>query len=450
MTSADNPESDQMQTTVNAKKARKAMVATSLGNAMEWFDFGIYAYLAVTMGKVFFPQLNGTMQLIYTLATFAISFLIRPIGGLVFGRLGDRWGRKRVLTITVIMMALSTLSIGLIPSYDTIGVLASILLLLARLVQGFSTGGEYAGAMTFITESSPDKRRGFLASGLEVGTLVGFIAGAGLVTFLTYILSSEQMVAWGWRIPFLVAGPIGLIGLYLRTHLEETPAFETMQKREKSTLPLLQLFKSYWKPIMIGMALVFTYNVLDYMLLTYMPSHLQTVLNYGETESLLLIVLIMILMIPLVLLMGHLSDRFDHKYVVQGGLIGLIVVSWFAFMMISSGKTVLLFIGLLFIALFLTTFQGTMPSLLPSLFPTEVRQAGLSITYNVSTSLFGGPTPMVMAWLIAKTNNYYIPAYFLIFAGIVGFIVVTFFVRKMAGKPLPGSLPQVEREEKIS
>src|SRR5690606_5950987 len=210
--------------------ARKAVLATSIGNAVEWFDFGIYSYLAVTIGKVFFPEMSSGVQLIYSFATFAVAFIARPLGGIFFGMLGDRWGRKRVLAITLILMAVSTLSIGLIPSYETIGSTATILLLIARLAQGFSTGGEYAGAMTFIAESTPDKKRGMMSSGLEVGTLVGYIAGASFVTLLTLTLGSDTMTQWGWRIPFLVAGPLGLIGYYLRERLEETPAFEAMEE----------------------------------------------------------------------------------------------------------------------------------------------------------------------------------------------------------------------------
>ena len=208
------------------------MVTTGIGNAMEWFDFGIYSYLAPTIGKVFFPDLTGTMQLVYSFATFAVAFLVRPIGG-VFGMLGDRIGRKKVLAITLIMMALATLSIGLIPSYASIGGTATVLLLVARLFQGFSTGGEYAGAMTFIAESTPDKRRGVMSSGLEVGTLVGYITAASLVTLLTYTLGPDNMVEWGWRIPFIGAAPVGFIGFYLRRRLGETPAFEAMKSQDQ-------------------------------------------------------------------------------------------------------------------------------------------------------------------------------------------------------------------------
>lgn len=439
-------------TIVDTKATKKAVMATSIGNAMEWFDFGIYSYLAVTLGKVFFPEMNGTVQLVYTFATFAVAFLVRPIGGVFFGMLGDRLGRKRILAITLVLMALATLSIGLIPSYAAIGTTASILLLIARLVQGFSTGGEYSGAMTFIAESTPDKKRGVMASFLEVGTLVGYIAGAGIVTLLTYLLGQEQMVEWGWRIPFLIAGPIGIIGLYLRNHLEETPAFEAMEKvktDEKKRVSLKQIFVDHWKSLLIGMIVVFSYNIVNYMVLSYMPSHLSAVLGYGETRGLLLILIVMFLMIPIVLMMGYFSDRIGNKRIIQGGLIGLVLLSIPSFLLIGTGNNWFVFIGVMILAVFLACFQGTMPSLLPSLFFTDVRYGSLSITYNFSTSLFGGTTPLVVAWLINLTMNNFIPAYYLVAASLIGILVVTYFVKDTSGKSLRGSPPAVEEKQEV-
>ncbi|MBO7748538.1 MFS transporter [Paenibacillus sp. MWE-103] len=439
-------------TIVDTKAARKAVVATAVGNAMEWFDFGIYSYLAVTMGKVFFPQLSGSAQLVYTFATFAIAFLVRPFGGWFFGRLGDRLGRKKILTVTLTMMAVATLCIGLIPSYASIGATASVLLLVTRLVQGFSTGGEYSGAMTFIAESTPDKKRGFLSSGLEVGTLVGYIAGSGLVTLLGYLLGPDRMLAWGWRIPFLVAAPIGLIGLYLRNHLEETPAFEAMEQAQDGRhkgMPLRMLLAAHRKALLIGVVMVFFYNVVDYMVLSYMPSHLTAVLGYGETKGLLLILIVMFIMIPIVLAMGFFSDKVGNKRVIQGGLAGLMVFSLPAFYLIGSGQNGYVFLGLMLLAVFLACFQGTMPSLLPALFFTEVRYGALAITYNLSASLFGGTTPLVMAWLIGRTGNRLVPAYFLIGTAVIGLVVATVWLTETSGRALRGSAPAVEEKREI-
>jgi MHS family proline/betaine transporter-like MFS transporter len=439
-------------TIVDTRVAKKAVVATALGNAMEWFDFGIYSYLAVTIGKVFFPELSGSLQLVYTFATFAVAFIVRPFGGMFFGMLGDRLGRKKILSITLLMMALATLSVGLIPSYVSIGTTAPILLLIARLVQGFSTGGEYSGAMTFIAESTPDKKRGFMASGLEVGTLVGFVAGSGIVTLLTFILGAETMLAWGWRIPFFIAGPIGLIGLYLRNHLEETPAFEALEQananEKNKPVSIKDIFVYHWRSLLIGLILVFFYNVVDYMVLSYMPSHLTAVLGYGETKGLLLILIVMVIMIPIVLIMGYFSDRIGNKRIIQGGLIGLIFLSIPSLLLIGSGNNGFVFLGLMILAIFLASFQGTMPSLLPSLFFTEVRYGALAITYNISASLFGGTTPLVMAWLIQVTANRMVPAYYLMAACLIG-IVATYFVTETSGRSLRGSLPAVEEKHEI-
>lgn len=436
-------------TIVDTTAAKKAVVATALGNAMEWFDFGIYSYLAVTIGKVFFSGTSGPLQLVFSFATFAVAFLVRPIGGMFFGMLGDKLGRKKILTITLVLMSFSTLCMGLIPSYERIGNLAPILLLIARLVQGFSAGGEYSGAMTFIAESSPDKKRGFFSSGLEVGTLAGYIGGSAIVTILSYILGPDKMLDWGWRIPFFIAAPMGLIGLYLRNNLEETPVFEAMSEgkhKENEKGLIKKVFLFHWPQLLKGVVLVLFFNVVDYMLLSYMPSYLNVVLGYGETMGLLFILIIMFIMIPIVLLMGYISDRVGNKRLILGGLIGLVILSIPSFKMIGSGSHVTVFFGLLILAVLLATFEATMPSMLPSLFFTEVRYVALAITFNISVSLFGGTTPLVMSWLIKITENPMVPAYYIMAACIIG-ILTMFFVKETTGKALRGSAPAVEEKQ---
>lgn len=441
-------------TVVDADIAKKAVVATALGNAMEWFDFGIYSYLVVIIGKVFYSGVSDSAQLVFSFGTFAVAFLVRPIGGMFFGMLGDRLGRKKILAVTLIMMAIATFSIGLIPSYASIGIAAPILLLCARLVQGFSTGGEYSGAMTFIAESTPDKKRGFMASGLEVGTLIGYIGGAGLVTVLTYILGTETMYDWGWRVPFLIAGPIGIIGLYFRNHLEETPAFVAMEEKKEETgkkphVSMKELFLFHRRSLLMCLVLVFFYNVIDYTVLTYMPSHLTAVLGYGETKGLLLILIVMFIMIPIVLAIGFLSDRIGNKRIIQLSLLGIILLSIPSFLLIGSGNNWLVFFGLMMLGALLSAIKGTMTSQLPSLFFTEVRYGGLAVTYNISASLFGGTAPLLISWLISTTANQLMPAYYLIFAALIGIVIVTLFLKNTSGKPLRGSPPAVAEKHEI-
>jgi MFS transporter, MHS family, proline/betaine transporter len=258
----------------------RAIGASALGNLMEWYDYGVYGYAAVIIGRVFFPSHSTTAALLSSFGVLAVSFVVRPFGGLFFGPLGDRIGRQRVLATTIIMMAVATFVIGVLPSYDTIGIWAPILLVLARLVQGFSTGGEYGGAATFMAEYSPDRRRGFFTSFLEMGTLAGYALGAAFVSVLAAVLSNDAMESWGWRLPFLLALPLGLVGLYLRLKLEDTPVFrELAESGNVSHSPLRETVVGHWRSILSLIGVVILLNVADYTLLTYMPSYLTDVLH---------------------------------------------------------------------------------------------------------------------------------------------------------------------------
>lgn len=386
--------------------------------------------------------------MIATFATFTVAFLVRPIGGMVFGPLGDRYGRQKVLAATMILMALGTFSIGLIPSYAQIGLWAPALLLLARLLQGFSTGGEYGGAATFIAEYATDRNRGLMGSWLEFGTLGGYIAGAATVTALHMALSQAQMLDWGWRVPFLVAGPLGLLGLYMRMKLEETPAFraytEQSEQRERETAGqgLMTLLRLHWPQLLKCVGLVLVFNVTDYMLLTYMPSYLSVTMGYAESKGLLLIILVMLVMMPLNVVGGMFSDKLGRRPMIIGACAALFALAIPCLLLIGSGSDVLIFTGLMLLGLALVCFTSSMPSTLPALFYTPVRYSALSIAFNVSVSLFGGTTPLVTAWLVERTGDPLVPAYYLMGAAAIG-LVTMLFVRETAGLPLRGSPPAV-------
>ncbi|MGW4434829.1 glycine betaine/L-proline transporter ProP [Streptomyces sp. NPDC004596] len=434
-------------TVTDSAMVKRAVKAAALGNAMEWFDFGVYSYIAVTLGKVFFPSGNPTAQLLSTFGAFAAAFLVRPLGGMVFGPLGDRVGRQKVLALTMIMMAAGTFAIGLIPSYASIGVGAPLLLLAARLVQGFSTGGEYAGASTFIAEYAPDKKRGFFGSWLEFGTLAGYIGGAGLVTLMTALLSTHDLLAWGWRIPFLIAGPMGIIGLYLRMRLEETPAFAAEVEKAEATrpkVPLREMVAGQWKALLLCMGLVLVFNVTDYMLLSYMPSYLTSELKYDETHGLLVVLGVMALMMIVQPFAGALTDRVGRRPVIAAGCAGFLLLSVPALLLIRQGSLVAVALGMGALGLLLVCFTAAMPAALPALFPTRVRYGSLSIGFNISVSLFGGTTPLVVTALIGATGNMMMPAYYMMAAAVVGGFAV-WRMSESAGRPLPGSAPSVER-----
>ena len=300
---------------VDGQTAKKTVFATGIGNAMEWFDFGVYAYTTAYIGANFFsPVQNPQIQQIFTFAALAIAFLLRPIGGIVFGIIGDKYGRKVVLTTTIILMALSTLTIGILPNYDTIGLWAPALLLLARVLQGFSTGGEYAGAMTYIAEISPDKKRNSLGSGLEIGTLSGYIAASIMIALLSFFLSDAQMEAWGWRIPFILGLFLGLFGLYLRRKLEESPIYENdVQAPERDDIGFFTIIRYYFKDILVCFVAVVFFNVTNYTVTAYLPTYLGQIVKIDQTTTSVLITCVMAIMIPLALFFGKLADKLVRR-----------------------------------------------------------------------------------------------------------------------------------------
>lgn len=435
-----NVKSKQTPSVIKKATLRRAIAAAALGNCMEWFDFGVYGYLAVTIGRIFFPSHNPTTELLAAFGGFAVAFVIRPFGGIFFGPLGDRIGRQRVLAITIILMAASTFMIGVLPSYAQIGIWAPILLMLARLVQGFSTGGEYGGAATFMAEYAPDDQRGYLCSWLEFGTLGGVSLGAILVTLVTFGLTPEAMNAWGWRIPFLCAGPLGMIGLYLRLKLEETPDFQGLQEAgEVADSPLREALATEWRQLLKCVGIVILLNVADYTFLTYMPSYLNTALGIGEQRGRVILIGIMLAMMLVITPIGALSDRIGRKPILVASALGFIVLGWPAFWLMSQGSLFLVTLGLAIPGLLLVMLLGTLPATLPAMFSTRTRYGGFAVSYNISTSLFGGTAPLAITWLVVMTGNDYMPAFYLIAAGVIAFIPIL-ALRETARRRLRGSV----------
>ena len=263
-----------------------------MGNCVEWFDFAVYGFLATYIGANFFPSDNPTASLLATFAVFGAAFFVRPLGGLVFGPIGDRLGRQRVLALVIILMSAASFAIGLLPTYATIGIWAPILLVFLRLLQGFSVGGEYGGAGSFVAEYSPDERRGYMVSWLMFSTLIGFLMGSVVVTALSALISEDAMSSWGWRIPFLIAGPLGIVGLYIRLRLEETPEFRALETTgEVAQAPLKEAFVENWRQILQVAGIAIIHNVGFYMVFTYMPTYFSTELGFGQTASFVSIVL---------------------------------------------------------------------------------------------------------------------------------------------------------------
>ncbi|WP_006242796.1 MFS transporter [Mycolicibacterium tusciae] len=405
---------------------RKAVAASAIGNATEWFDYGIYAYGVTYISAAIFP--GDTQQAtLLALMTFAVSFLVRPLGGFVWGPLGDRLGRKQVLAMTILLMAGATFCVALLPTYASIGLWAPFLLVFLRMIQGFSTGGEYGGAATFMAEYAPSRRRGMMGSFLEFGTLAGFSFGALLMLGFSLALGDDQMHAWGWRLPFLVAAPLGLIGIYLRSRLEDTPVFRELEQEGKTenqtTTQFRDLLAGYWRPILQLGGLVVALNVVNYTLLTYMPTYLETQIGLTADQSLIVPIIGMLSMMVFLPFVGLLSDRVGRKPVWWVSLIGLFVAGVPMFLLMGT-NLVGAIVGYAVLGLLYVPQLATISATFPAMFPTHVRFAGFAIAYNVSTSIFGGTAPAVNDWLTNETGDVLFPAYYMMAACVIGAVAL--------------------------
>jgi MHS family proline/betaine transporter-like MFS transporter len=435
----DSTPDDRTVPAPDRRTLRRAVVAAGIGNVVEWFDYVAYAYVATAIARNFFPADDPVAALLSTFAVLALASFVRPLGGMVFGPLADRIGRRPVLALTVLLISGSSFLIGLLPGYATIGVAAPVLLVLLRLVQGFSVGGEHTSAATFIAEYAPRRRRGLLTSFLLVGTLVGFLGASILVTVLTTVMTPVAFDSWGWRIPFLIAAPLGLVGLFLRSKLEDTPVFrEARAAGEVVDSPLREGARSTARTMLVLIGVLAVVQVGNYTLLTYLPTFMTSVLKVARSQSLLVVTIgiaVSILVIPLA---GAWSDRVGRKLPMRTACIGLIVLSYPAFLLISQATLPTMLAGAAILAVLLGITLGASPAQMVEIFPTRVRSASTAVSYNLSVAVFGGLTPFGLAAVIAATGNSFVPAYYLILASVLSFVAL-YFIAETAGRSMRGT-----------
>ncbi|MQA09042.1 MAG: MFS transporter [Pseudonocardiaceae bacterium] len=413
--------SERAAVSIEPSVLKRSIVAGAIGVLVHWFDWAIYAYLATTIAEVFFPAQDSTASLLSVFAVFAVSFAIRPLGAVVFGPLGDRIGRRKTLSIVILTMAGATLLVGVVPSYESIGILAPILLVIARLLQGLAAGGEFGSAATFLAEYSPRKHRGFGVSWLEVGSLLGFLAASLAVFVLTATLSEEDVTAWGWRIPFLLAAPLGVIGFYIRQKIEDTPEFRTLEETDNlPDAPLKELFTRNRRPLTQMCGIEIMMHVTFYVVLVYLVTYQTQHIGLSEGGAALASTITSIVALVLVPLFGALSDRVGRKPLLIGSGVALVVASYPLFLIMQAGGMAAVLVSQIGLGVILALILGTHAVAMAEIFPTRVRQGGLSIGYNFTAALFAGTVPYVLTYLIAETGVSLMPAFYLMLVGAVG------------------------------
>ena len=407
---------------MNSAHIGRVIAAGTIGNVLEWYDFAIYGYFAAPIGRQFFPQEDAVAQLLSAFGVFAIGYLMRPLGGVLVGHIGDTVGRRAALTFSVAAMAVPTFLIGLLPSYQAIGVLAPIGLILLRVVQGLSVGGEYTGSLVFLVEHAPEGRRGLLgalgASGATVGILLGSAVGAAFAASM----SAAALDAWGWRIPFLLGLVVGIAGYILRRYVLETAAVE-----KRARPPIIETLHDHWRAV-AGFAGLSVYSAVSFYIgFVYLVSWLQTADGIPPSRSLEINSLSMVILLPVVITAGWLSDWIGRKPLMVlasiGGLVGAVPIFW----LLNHPTALLAQIGQLGLVLLMGTYYGPLPAILVEAAPPAVRWTAVALGYNLCYALFGGLSPLVATWLVQREGNEIAPAFLIMASAAVTFATLFWF-----------------------
>lgn len=425
----------------NDAELKRVVAGAAAGSVIEWFEFSVYGYLAAVMGKVFFTSSEPSVQIVASFAAFAIAFLARPFGGIICGALGDRIGRKRVLNITLFVMAASTFAIGLVPSYASIGIAAPVILTILRLLQGLSAGGEVGAAAIFVAERCGNHHRTRMTAWVEVGCMAGFLAGALVAFALNSFFTEAELVGWAWRIPFYFAAPLALVGLYIRYRLEESPLFMKAQEQGKVKAdPLfvkLGKLRNYKATMLQAAGMVIGVNVTLFTVLTYLPTYLNRTVGLTGTQALAVNLIPMTVLVLLIPVFAVVADRTSRKSVMLAGLALILALAIPAFQIIDTQSVVMKIIALVVLNIGLAMLTACIFAQVPSLFPVEVRFMAMAVSYNVTVALFAGTAPLINAALVEATGVRLVPAYYMMAASILG-ILALLTAKDRTGKAMAG------------
>jgi MHS family proline/betaine transporter-like MFS transporter len=417
--------------TINPGSGRKAVIAASAGNALEWYDFTVYALFAVYIGQNFFHNSDPTVQLMASFLAFGLGFVVRPLGALVLGSYGDRAGRKAALTLTIMLMAVGTLLIAAAPPYAAIGVGAPLLIVCGRVLQGFSAGGEVGGATAFLVEHAPEGKRGQYASWLQASMGISNLLGALVATLVTTLLTEQQVGEWGWRVPFIIGLAIAPVGLWMRRALDETPHFREEQARQERQgdhvkAPLLAVLRNYPKELLTGLCMSVLWAVGPYALIIFMPIYVQKSLGFSSSQAFTAALVGNLFLIGGCVFSGTLSDRYGRRTVLRAAALILLIAVYPLMMWLKATHTLgaLIVVQSLF-CLMVAMYVGVAPAALSEVFPTAVRSSGMSLSYNTAVTVLGGFAPAILTWITYTTGVAFAPALYVMGACVVALVALT-------------------------
>jgi len=411
-----------MNTSSSAATPRRAVIAGAIGNVLEWYDFAVYAFFAGTIGRLFFPQANEVDSLIAAFGVFAAGYFMRPLGGIIFGHIGDRYGRKPVLVFSTLAMAVPTFAIGLLPTDAQIGTAAAVLLVIMRLLQGLSIGGEYTGSVVYLAERAEQGKRGLLCTASIVGAGIGTLMGSAMADLVNAILPSAAVESWGWRLPFLAGGLVGVVGWYLRRHLPETRG--ALAAQGSSRPPFVETITEHWRTVLRVVGLNLMHAVSFFMIFIFMKTYLHEFVGLPETQALTISTLGLLAVMLVTVLSGALSDRLGRKPVLIGGALAAILFAYPLLLLVNLGNFWIALACQFAFAVIVGTYSGTAPATMAEIVPGKVRVTGTSLGYNLCMALFGGTTPMITVILIKVTGTDMTPAFYIMLAAAISLVVV--------------------------
>ncbi|ARD86130.1 MFS transporter [Rickettsia bellii] len=404
---------------------KKVVISGMIGNALEWYENILYAQFAYIIGQHFFP--NAETRDTLTFAVFAAGFIVRPLGGIVFGNIGDRFGRRIALVVGIITMAVPTVGIGLLPGYKTIGIAAPIILTIIRLIQGFSLGGEFSACISYIVEHASIEQRGIAGSASFVSMCGGMLLGVITAASFSYFMPADMLFEWGWRIPFIAGLFISSVGLYIRKNLSESPIYKKAKENGRlARFPLRETLTKYPKELIIALGLYITVTAPFYTSTVFIGNFMQT-LGYTNQQSVIVSSIILVVMMIVFPISAYISDRVGRRPVLICGIILLILLVYPIFICLGSMNFALAIISQILFAGIIAVYMGPIPTVLVEIFPTSVRFTGVALSYNLAAAIFGGTAPMVAMLLTKMTGDNYAISYYLIALALVSSIILKFY-----------------------